>query len=225
MPVEPVEAGGSRGKTREAGPPLSANEDSVMTHGVVCEDSVSLRIERAIEATAPYVIDTNVYFDESIWNFARRVLGILPLTELIAERRVALFDQWFDVACNVGELDYDACLSHFLRALDRVEQPYGAALRDAKNEAIRRGLPTWVPPRCSENTRLLAGMCRELQRRAGVEPFFLSCDKAAELIGIDSKAAHSAFGTFQRLGRLVVVQKGKRGFGLATRYRYVGDDL
>jgi hypothetical protein len=66
--------------------------------------------------------------------------------------------------------------------------------------------------------RLLASLCRELQRIAGSEPFFLSNAKAGEAVGVDKRQANRWLGALIGDLALRIVKKHTRH--QATRYRW-----
>jgi hypothetical protein len=72
---------------------------------------------------------------------------------------------------------------------------------------------------------LLVSLCRELQRDHGTKPFFLSCNKAGELLG--GTHPQIVWRWLQLLlahGVVKLATKGKRGRNmLASEFYYAGD--
>jgi hypothetical protein len=73
--------------------------------------------------------------------------------------------------------------------------------------------------------QLLVGICQELQRLAGDQPFFLSCETAAQVLGEDSDP--SAMTVWRWLGGLVrdgVLRLEKKGDRRkANEYHYLAE--
>jgi hypothetical protein len=84
----------------------------------------------------------------------------------------------------------------------------------------REPLPVPEPAKRYEHpgVPLLAAVCRELQRTAGVEPFFLGCRTAAKLVG---GVTHATAWRWlpEHDGLIVVVEKADHVHRRATRYR------
>ena len=89
---------------------------------------------------------------------------------------------------------------------------------------IERARAAGTPPEAlgyeQEGIRLLASLCRELQRGAGGEPFYLDCRTAGRLVGVDHVTANRWLFLLCSDGLLVVVEPGQRN--RATSYRYTG---
>ncbi len=73
----------------------------------------------------------------------------------------------------------------------------------------------------SEVQRLVS-LCRELQRSAGNNPFYLACRKAGELLGVGRDKAHRWLFLLMQDRLLEEVCKGDFKTGRASRYRYLG---
>jgi hypothetical protein len=72
------------------------------------------------------------------------------------------------------------------------------------------------------NAHLLAGLCRELQERAGNKPFFLIGRVAANLIGRAPTTVAWWLRAFRTLRILQLVEQGTQRRG--SRYRYIAKD-
>jgi hypothetical protein len=115
--------------------------------------------------------------------------------------------------------DYHAEL---LDKLSFVRKPAGAVLAEAL-ACARHKPPLTQTLGFSEELQLLARLCRELQRRAGNNPFFLDGRWAARLLGVP----HTSVASWLRAlcGRLGVLQLVSRGVtGRASEYRYIATD-
>ena len=78
----------------------------------------------------------------------------------------------------------------------------------------------------SPKLRLLVALCRELQREAGGEPFFLSCRAAAQFLdlGKDHPTAWKHLGRLIHDGIIEEVEHGTLAGRRASTYRYVATD-
>ena len=60
-----------------------------------------------------------------------------------------------------------------------------------------RALASPMPPEAAQfkvpEIQVLVGLCRELQRERGTEPFFLSCRDAAACLGISPRKANQVW--------------------------------
>jgi hypothetical protein len=74
-----------------------------------------------------------------------------------------------------------------------------------------------------EPTIRLVKACRGLQRHHGTKPFYLSCRRAAEVMGTDRTAAHQTLNMLCADGVLELVSKGNARTKRASEYRYVAD--
>ena len=123
----------------------------------------------------------------------------------------------------IGTKPFDDTWADFVLAWSKVKYPMGQGLIEHLVEDARRSDP---PAEVSHYERtevhLLASICRELQRAAGDDPFFLSCRKAGELIDSEYQRANRWLRAFEEEGLLEVVHRGVQGGRKANRYRYLG---
>jgi hypothetical protein len=162
-----------------------------------------------------------------IFELARRLLAVHPSPSSIPDAlKIEIFDAWWDHAEPIiGTPNYDLSLGDFLRALEKVQTPWGSSpLTDALDRAMALPAPDWVSARSSEAVRLLAVLLRELQRAAGDGDFYLSSHDAASLTGISPAMAYKHLQMFLRLKKIIITEAGVRN-AKATRYRYIADDL
>lgn len=110
----------------------------------------------------------------------------------------------------------------FLVKLQAVQFAWGETLSAALERARQQSPPSRVLVLTDEAAHLLASLCRELQREAGDEPFYLIGRAAALLLNRSHSTVASWLRAFQALGILEVISKGYRGHG--TRYRYIAED-
>ena len=87
--------------------------------------------------------------------------------------------------------------------------------------ALGLGAPTVAEQYESPELRVLVGICEELQRSAGNNPFYLSCRKAGDLIGTNHVRAWNYLRLLQQDGILATVTVGSYSKKKATRWRYL----
>jgi hypothetical protein len=140
-------------------------------------------------------------------------------------------NQWAEMASPFlrPEQTRDEYFIEFLELWDYAVLPFGDAILIEAFEAAQRAgtLDPAFKIFEDEQMRLLCAFCRELQRRVGDRPFFLSCRTVQKLLGLGSydTAARWLRGLV-RVGILYRVKQG--GLKQATRYRYLlplGDGL
>ena len=129
-----------------------------------------------------------------------------------------LFDMWFKQSvCFMQNKDYDYNFTQFISAYTKVKLPYG---RDVIEEVILnlRPLPENLKKKCinAKHEHLLL-YCSSMQRFHKNSVFFLSCRKAAELIGCDKDTANRLLNISCMLGILILVREGK--MHSAARYQ------
>ena len=113
-------------------------------------------------------------------------------------------------------------LIEFLDKLELVRFPDGMVLVKAFEIANKQPPPTCLKG-LPEELQLLGCLCRELQGRAGTEPFFLDGRSAAKLLGVSHRRVASWLRVLcRRLPILGEIKKGHRG--VASRYRYIAVD-
>jgi hypothetical protein len=109
-------------------------------------------------------------------------------------------------------------LTEFLDKLSLVRHPKGRALVNALR-AAKRLPPPKQTTRLSRDVQLLACLCRELQREAGTNPFFLDGRSAAKALGHPHETVASWLRALRHVGVIALEAKGRRG--VASRYRYI----
>ena len=178
------------------------------------------RIERAISDTVPLIVGTR---NAAIFAYARR-LKAFP--ELASRKGLELREavQWWHEAArpSIGTKDWDTTWADFLYGWARVRDPYGQAIAEALTRAKDAPDPECAARFDAPQTRLLIRLCRELQRRKGVAPFFLTMRAAGAAAGLDKGTAQKRLEMLTAEGVLTRTYKGHTGKG--SEYRYLGDD-
>ena len=162
-----------------------------------------------------------------IWQLARALKAVDWLRDKPAGFLRPVIIQWHNLARHrIGTKPFDESWADFTWAWPRVRHAMGEGPMDM---ILERALASEPPAEAliyeSEETRLLAKVCRELQVNAGGDPFFLSTRKASECLeGGSPMKALRLLRMFCEDGLLEVVQRGTPGpeSRKATRYRYLG---
>lgn len=160
-----------------------------------------------------------------IFNFARALKAIPALRDAEPRTLKKYVRRWFEAArpCIVTK-DFLVTYADFVTAWERVR----FALGDGPMDDVLERAEATDPPACAAEyeepkAKLLVSVCRELQRGSGDCPFFLSVRKAGELVGIDPTTASRWFKAFVADRVLRLEEKGAKGGGKASRFRYIGD--
>ncbi|QDT10199.1 bifunctional DNA primase/polymerase [Planctomycetes bacterium K23_9] len=164
--------------------------------------------------------------NKCLFDLARRLVGVRD-DKLTIDELVGVFDQWYELAEPILRTkDYATSLDDFLRATDNAQTAYGATMAEHLNTAIADGCPAWVSsPKYDRRCKLLAALCRQLQRVAGDQPFYLSTHTPGELFDLKPMQCWRWLDLFVRLGKLTKVETGSLAKRRATRFRYIADDL
>jgi hypothetical protein len=164
--------------------------------------------------------------NDAVFRLARALKGLPGLGDLDLKELRPVVKAWHAMALpHINTPDWGTTWGDFTHAWRNIHTPEGKdAIRESLAAAEVAASPEWAADYCPE-ARMLASLCRELQRRAGVGVWFLSCAKAAECVGVDKGTASRWFKAFEADGALLVVEKGSKKTGRATRFRYVADDL
>lgn len=162
--------------------------------------------------------------EKRLWLLARRLLAVYGPGANYQTLRPA-FDLWWSHSKEViATKSPEDSLAALLRSYSRVTTPLEDILGRCFAAAMDSPTPQWsleFSPSC----QLVAGLCRELQRYHGDKEFPLGCRTAGKTVGVSHVQAAAWLGMFVSMGILQLVRPGDKGGGLATRYRYVGDDL
>lgn len=132
-----------------------------------------------------------------------------------------VFDVWWKRSVNiVATKDKDYSFGKFIEFYDNCRFPGGVNWDKIKMQYEDELLP--VEALCyTPLYQKLVKVCVVMQRAMRHRPFFLSCQKAGELIGSGSETARTGFRTMIRDGLLELVNKGSQVSGKASEYRYL----
>jgi hypothetical protein len=183
-------------------------------------------VETAIARTLPSQYGSR---NRHLFKLARALRAIPDLSR-IPKSQVRLLkpivQEWYRRArANMLTKDFGETWGDFAHAWGQVRHPEGAdVLGDALKAARAAPCPVWATE-YADGQQLLGALCRELQRRAGEQAFFLGAATAGRCAEVDKVTAWRWLRAFEADGAIVEVVKGSHKSGRASRYRYTGDDL
>lgn len=218
IPSERIETEVDRSKQREQS---SQSKPSKTSKASAIDMCVQEKVDEAIRATLPTGPGQR---NRKIFDYARRLRGIPELSEMAPASLKPQVRQWHQAALSVIDTkEFEETWADFIIACGRITTAHDPELlRNALAEARNHPAPD-VDYECSE-ARDLVGLCRELQRRQGDGPFFLSCRKAGEVLGIDYHKANRWLIMLVADGWIELVARGggQAAPRKAARYRYLG---
>ena len=175
--------------------------------------------EEAIRRTIP---PHNGLRERYIFEFCRELQALAEYAKADPRTLEPLVRQWYAQALpTIGTKQYAETLAAFLRAWDKVKIPKGqTAVHLAFALATldtTTGIPEFID---NDRLRLLAAVCRELQKMADGKPFFLDCRAVGELFGVTHRAAWKWLDSLCALGVLEKIRSGSLKERRANDYRY-----
>jgi hypothetical protein len=158
--------------------------------------------------------------NRKLFEFARYLKGTFASASKAELREIV--SHWHQRALPViGTSDFSESWGDFQRAWDSIHTPYGSVLNRLLGEIdMDEHLPDGlIQLGYGEKTILLCRICKQLQRNAGEDPFFISSRQAGDLVNLHFTDASKVLYALVADGVLELV---KRGAGnQASRYRYV----
>ena len=134
--------------------------------------------------------------------------------------------RWHDRAePNIGTKPFEESWFDFLEGRGNVRYAVGQGPIDrAFAAAVAATVPSVAMRFDQQELRLLVSFCRELQRAAGAEPFYLACRSAGRLLNVNHTTVWRWLRGLCRDGILEFVRAGDRKQRRANTYRYIGGD-
>jgi hypothetical protein len=205
------------GAEKEANPVHRVHREIASVHSVL---SVDQAVAAAIRLTIP---SEGGHRHRALFNFARQLKGIPTLSGANLDSLKPYVAHWHMAALPfIDTKDFEESWYDFGNAWSNVQFPAGEEpLQILCGEAMREPLPKCAGNYKADSLRRMVLLCRELQRRAGNEPFYLACRSAGAVLGIDFGLANKWTRLLTRDGVLEVVRRGTLNH--ASRYRYLGD--
>ena len=186
-------------------------EDTESNSSVSSVSSVSTGMNFPVSAV-PFAVGQR---HRALFELARWVNGREP--NATDERQLEIVKCWHSKFLHIiGTKEFEASWTDFRYALPRVEKPYGATLQSC--------LSNLPPPLDIPELNLyglkalhLMRICMALQIHQGIEPFYLSCRTAGDLLGCNHTDAAKLLQIFVTEGWLIEVRRGAGS--KATRYK------
>lgn len=183
-------------------------------------------VEAAIRGTLPREYGTR---NRKVFELARSLKSLPQFADADPRNLRPIVQEWHRRAlAKIRTKEFEETWIDFLKAWPRVRYAKGT---EPMMQTFRRAVES-EPPRIAvtkypENQRLqiLVALCRELQRAAGGQPFYLSCRKVGELFQASHTEANRWLFLLEQDRILQVVAKGgtPKNPRNATRFRYMGD--
>jgi hypothetical protein len=183
-------------------------------------------IETAIMKTLPREVGTR---NRQIFEFARAIKSLPQYADADPRHLRELVERWHKKALgNIRTKEFEETWIDFLKAWPRIKYVKGEEpMAKIFERAISLDPPKIAIEKYPNHSKLkiLVSLCRELQRAAGSEPFFLSARTAGKLLKISAMQANRWLFLLQSDGILTLVCKGGTAETVrqASRYRYVAD--
>lgn len=181
------------------------------------------RIESAILESLPQQPGQR---NRLVFELARGLKAVPSLFDAEARDLREYVRRWHQLALPViGTQPFEETWIDFIRAWPRVKYPKGSEpvmqiFERAQSEALPHEIAQYQYSQ--SELIILVAFCRELQRSAGRNPFFLSCRTAGKLIGKPHLTIWRWLSLMEHDGLLEVVEKGSQKSRKATRFRYRG---
>ncbi len=183
-------------------------------------------VEEAIRATLPREYGTR---NRMVFEFARTLRSLPQFADADPRDLRPIVREWHRRALpKIRTKEFEETWIDFLKAWPRIRYAKGTEpMMQIFQKAVESKRPRIAVMKYPENQRLqiLAALCRELQRSAGAEPFYLSCRTAAGLFHVSHTEANRWLFLLESDGVLRVVTKGGTHENPrdATRFKYLGD--
>ncbi len=150
--------------------------------------------------------------NRKVFEFAQTLKALSFLVDATANNLKPFVREWHSLALpNINTKLWEETWSDFVYAWSRVKFPKGTQMSMVLAKAAAAGIPKEAEQYEQPKHRLLISLCRELQRAAGDEPFYLSCRMAGKLLEVDHMTANRWLCMLANDGVLKVAQKFIRG--------------
>jgi hypothetical protein len=183
-------------------------------------------VERAIAETLPVEVGTR---NRRIFEFVRAIRTLPQFTDADPKELRDMVRRWYERALpKIRTKEFEETWIDFLKAWPRIRHKKGEEpMAQIFERAIQLEPPQIAVEKYPEHGKLkiLASLCRELQRAAGSGPFFLSARTAARLLHVSPITASRWFFLLQSDGILELVSRGGTAETVreASRYRYIAN--
>lgn len=186
--------------------------------------AVSTVLPESLDAAIRRTIPPNVGWREKcLFRLCRELQGFPELAGADPKSLEPIVRQWYELAEPfIGTKEYGATFAAFLRAWPNVKVPKGETAVHAAFRRIQDADHSWIPAIIDNQAmRLLAALCRELQRIAGSKPFFLDCRTAGDVLKLSHKTAWHLLNDLCALGLIEMTARGSLKTRKASEYRFI----
>ena len=200
----------------------AVKSDGLLANTDLALDEVTLddQVDRAIAGALPAGPGQR---HRKIFEFARALKAIPPLAGCQACDCRAQVEAWHRRARPfIRTKAFEETWIDFLQCWDNVRYPKGEEPMAQVFDRACANIPEAAEVYDQSEVQRLVSLCRELQRSAGNNPFYLACRKAGELLGVGRDKAHRWLFLLMQDRLLEEVCKGDFKTGRASRYRYLG---
>ncbi|MDI6450523.1 bifunctional DNA primase/polymerase [Anaerobaca lacustris] len=183
-------------------------------------------VEEAIRETLPREYGTR---NRKVFEFARTLKSLPQFADADPRELREILKIWHSRARpNIRTREFSETWIDFLKAWPRVRYAKG---KEPMMEAFRKAVEG-EPPRIavmkypdSRTLQTFVSLCRQLQRAAGHQPFYLSCRTAGKLFNVSHMQANRWLFVLVADEILQEIEKGgtQKNPRNATRFRYIGD--
>jgi DNA-binding transcriptional ArsR family regulator len=180
------------------------------------------QIEQAVADTLPVAWGQR---NAQVFELARALKAISTIADAPAADLKDIVREWHNRALpHISTKPFEETWIDFLKAWPNVRFPRGAEpVRQAFERALAEPLPKIALQYDGPKCRILVALCRELQRLAGEQPFYLACRTAGTLLDVDHTTANRWLFLLAEDGILEVVKQGSRESRKASRFRYLSE--
>ena len=188
---------------------------------VVCKS-----IEEAIERTLPKDIHTR---HRKIFDFARELKSMPEYMEAEPKEFRSVVEQWHKKALpNIGTKEFEETWIDFLKGWHKAKWKIGESpMAQIFEKTIQLEPPKVAVEKYPEHNKLklLVSLCRELQRAAGENPFFLTVRTAGRLLDVAPMTISRWLFLLETDELIQTIEKGgtKENPRKATRFRYIAN--
>ncbi len=159
-----------------------------------------------------------------LFTFARELRAMPEVADLPLGELRPIVRSWHAAALpTISTKPFRETWKDFAEGLGKIRCPKGSEpIRAVFAAAVNADPPPEAEKYKPPAVRLLVAFCRELQRYAGSEPFYLACRTAGEQLGVDHVTASRWLKVLIRDEVLELVEKGTNAKHKASTYRYRG---
>ena len=219
LEIDPELAGFAQNVTEQT-EQTEKTEQSEQIEAMVGEST----LEKAVAETLPREFGTR---NRCVFEFARAVKSLPQFADADPRQLRDIVRLWHKRALpRIRTKEFEETWIDFLKAWPRIKYAKGQEpMTQIFEKAIQLDPPSIAVEKYPGNSKLtiLTSLCRELQRAAGENPFFLSARTAGRLLNVSPMQASRWFFLLQSDGILKLVSKGgtTETVRQASRYRYV----